>query len=149
MTKALWKAIMTRSRSKNIYLKSRNEENWVHYRRQQSFCTILLKKTKKFFFNLNMKDLHENKRLWKKIEPFFLNKGLQANNMVLKGKNRLVTDSSIIANTFNNYFINITNILNLKPSMPKFKSLVNLLKVYKDHFSALKVEEIYKIQNKF
>ena len=85
----------------------------------------------------------------KKIEPFFLNKGLQANNMVLKGKNRLVTDSLIIANTFNNYFINITNILNLKPSMPKSKSLVNLLKVYKDHFSALKVEEIYKIQNKF
>ena len=41
----------------------------------------------------------------------------------LKTKNRLVTDSSIIANTFINYFINITNTLNLKP-MPKSTSLI-------------------------
>ena len=32
MTKALRKVIMTRSRFKNIYLKSRNEENWVNYK---------------------------------------------------------------------------------------------------------------------
>ena len=66
-----------------------------------------------------------------------------------KDKNRLGTDSSIIANTFNNYFINITNTLNLKPSMPKSKSLPDLLKLYDDHFRVLKIREKYKIQNKF
>ena len=50
----------------------------------------------------------------KKIKRFFSDKGLQTNNIILKDKNRLVTDSSIIANTFNNYFIDITNTLNLK-----------------------------------
>ena len=83
-----------------------------------------------------------------KVKLFFLDKGLQANNIILRGKNRLVADSSIIVNTFNNYFINITNTLNLKPSMPKSKSLSDLPKLYEDHFSVLKVKGKYKIQNK-
>ena len=37
----------------------------------------------------------------------------------------------------------------LKPSMPKFKSLSDLLKLYEDYFSVLKIKEKYKIQNKF
>ena len=148
MTKALRKAIMTRSRLKNIYLKSRNEENRVNYKRQQNFCTNLLRKTEqKYFCNLNMKDLNDNKKVWKKIKPFFSDKGLQTNNIVLKDKNRLVTDSSIFANIFNNYFINITNTLNLKHSMPKSKSFSDLLKLYEDHFSALKIKNIYEILN--
>ena len=53
------------------------------------------------------------KGFWKKIKPFFSDKGLQTHNIILKDKKRLVTDSSIIANTFNNYFINIANTLNL------------------------------------
>ena len=65
MTKGLRKAIITRSGLKIIYLKSRNEENWVNYKRQRNFCTNLLKKTKqKYFCNLNMKDLNDNKRFW-------------------------------------------------------------------------------------
>ena len=142
MTKALRKAIMTRSRLKNIYLKSRNEENWVNYKTKRNLCTNLLRRTKqKYFWNLNMKDLHDNKRFWKKIKPFFSGKGLQTNNITLKDNNRLVTDSSIITNTFNNYFINITNNLNLRPSKPKSKSLPDLLKLYQDHFSVLKIKE--------
>ena len=82
-----------------------------------------------------------------KIKPFFLDKGLQTNNTILRGKNRLVADISIIVNTFNNYFINITNTLNLKSSMPKSKSLSDLPKLYKDHFSVLKIKGKYKIQN--
>ena len=67
MTKALRKAIATRSSLKNIYLKRRNEEKWVNYKRQLNFCTNLLRKTKqKYFCNLNMKDLNNNKRFWKK-----------------------------------------------------------------------------------
>ena len=66
-----------------------------------------------------MKDLNDNKKFWKKMKPFFSVKGLQTNNIILKDKNRLVTEISVIANTFNNHFINITNNLNLKPSIPQ------------------------------
>ena len=47
MTKALRKAIMTRSRLKNAYLKTRNSKNWENYKKQRNFCTNLLKKNKK------------------------------------------------------------------------------------------------------
>ena len=87
-----------------------------------------------------MKDLNENKRFWKKIKPLSSDKGLHINNFILKDKNRLVNDSSITANIFNNYFISTTNVLNLKPSMPKSKSFSNLLELYEDHFSVSKIE---------
>ena len=133
MTKALRKAIMRLkpSRLNNMSLKSRNEENCVKYKRHQNFYTNLLRKTKqKYFCHLNTEDLNDN-------------------SVILKDKERLFTDSSIIANTYNNDFINITNILDLKPSMSKSKLLSDLLKLYEDHFSALKIKEKYKIHNKF
>ena len=100
MTKALRKAIMTRSSLKNIYLKSRNEENWVNYKRQRNFCTNFLRKAKqKYFCDLNMKDLNYNKRFWKKIKPFYSDKSLQATNIIPKDEDRLATDSSIMAKT--------------------------------------------------
>ena len=52
-------------------------------------CSNLLRKIKrKYFCNHNMKDLNDNKRFWKKIKPFFSDKGLQTNNITLKDKNR-------------------------------------------------------------
>ena len=64
---------------------------------------------------------------------------LQTNNIILKDKYRLVTDSSIIANIFDKYFINISN--TLKPSMPKSKALSDSIKLYEDYFSVLKIKE--------
>ena len=64
-----------------------------------------------------------------KSKTFFV--GQIFTDFILQNKNRLVTDSSITANTFNIYLINITNTLNLKP-------------IYEDHFSVLKIKEKYK-----
>ena len=82
-----------------------------------------------------MKDLNDNKRFWKENKTFyFSDKGLQTNNIILKDKNRLVTDSSIIANTFNNYFINITNTLNFKTSYAQIKIIVQFTKTIQRSF---------------
>ena len=67
-----------------------------------------------------MKDLNKNKMFWKKIKPFFWDKGLETNNIILKEKNDLITDSSSLGNLFNSYFINISSTLKLKESPPKF-----------------------------
>ena len=85
MTKALGKAIMTRSRLKNIYLKIRIGKNLVNYKEQQNFCTNLICKTKqKYFCNLNMKDLNDNKKFWKKVKPFLSDKFLQTSYFKIK-----------------------------------------------------------------
>ena len=67
MTKALRKAIMTRSRIKYVYLENRNTFYWNNYKYQQNFCTNLLRKTKyDYFHSLNVNNL-DNKKFWKKI----------------------------------------------------------------------------------
>ena len=77
MIKALRKAIMARSRLKNVYLKNPNTTNWNNYKHQRNFCTRLLRKTKfDYFRNLNVKNLNDNKKSWKKIKPLFSDKGL-------------------------------------------------------------------------
>ena len=88
MTKALRKAIMTRSRLKNAYLKTRNSRTWESYMKQRNVSTNLLKKKRKseYFRNLNIKDLDDNKTFWKKNKPFFSDKGLETNNIILKEK---------------------------------------------------------------
>ena len=93
MAKTPRKAIMARSKLKNWTI-----TNWNNCNYQQSFLSNLLWKTKFCYFrNLNVKDLHNNKKLWKKWSLFFK-------------KSNLIIDNQKLANLFNTYFINITNI---------------------------------------
>ena len=86
MTKTLRKAIMDRSRLKNIYIRKRNVKNWENYKKQRGFCVDLLRKIKtEYFKNLNVKDLSDNRKFWKTIKPYF-NKGLNSNKLLLKEK---------------------------------------------------------------
>ena len=89
MTKAFRKAIMTRFRLKNAYLKTRNSKNWESYKKQRSFGTNLLKKSE-YFCNLNIKELNDSKKFWKKIEPFFSDIGLETNKIILKEKSESI-----------------------------------------------------------
>ena len=76
---------MTKSRFKNAYLKTRNGKNWQNNKKQRNFCTNLLKKTKsEYFRNLNIKELNDSKKFWKKIKPLFSDKSLESNNTILK-----------------------------------------------------------------
>ena len=77
MTKTLRKAIMHRSRLKiYTYIRKRNDKNWGNYKKQTNFGVDLLRKTKtEYFKNLNVKDLSDNRKLWKIMKPYFSNKG--------------------------------------------------------------------------
>ena len=55
MTKALQKAIMMRSRLKNIYNKKRFCNNWDKYKKHRNFCMKVLRKTKQDYFNIDIK----------------------------------------------------------------------------------------------
>ena len=73
MTKALEKAIMHRSKSKNIFHKARAKEHWNNYKKQRNFFINLLCNTKKDYFQkLDIKDLTDNKEFWKTISSLFL-----------------------------------------------------------------------------
>ena len=73
VTKELSKEIMTRSRLRNKYLKNRNEENRAIYVKQINYCVSLLRKSKKKYYeNLDKRNLMDNKLSWKTINLHFL-----------------------------------------------------------------------------
>ena len=75
VTKGLLKAIMLRTRLRNIYLKQRTETTKVAYNHQRNKCVSILKKSKKSYFgSLDVKFVKENKKFWKRISPLFSNK---------------------------------------------------------------------------
>ena len=66
MTKTLRKAIMHRSKLKNIYICKRNDKNWENYKNQRNVGVDPLRKTKtEYFKNLSIKDLSDNRKFWK------------------------------------------------------------------------------------
>ena len=68
-----------------------------------------------YFLNLNIKDLNDNKKFWKKLNLFW-DKYLETNYIILKEKSELITNSSTLA-------------------PPKFPSIPNLLIHYRYEMS--------------
>ena len=62
MTKTLRKAIMHRSKLKNVYNKKRTNYNWANYKKQMNFCVNLLRKSETDYSqNLNIRHLSDNR----------------------------------------------------------------------------------------
>ena len=75
MSKALSKAIMQRTKLRNKFLKVPSAENKFSYNKQTNWCVSLLRKEKKkYFANLNEKDITDNKNFWQTIKPFLSEK---------------------------------------------------------------------------
>ena len=62
-----------------------------------SVLTVSEKPNKNISAISTLKDLSDNRRFWGK-KSLFSDKGLRTNNIILKDKNRLATNSLIIAN---------------------------------------------------
>ena len=72
MTKSLRKAIMLKSRLENNFNKQRSDENWDTYKKQRNFCVKVLRQTKeKYFSDINVESISDNKKFWKITKPFF------------------------------------------------------------------------------
>ena len=66
MTKALRKAIATRSRLENRYHKNKSGESLRAYKKQKNFCSRLYKnERKKYYTNLDVKKVTDNKKFGK------------------------------------------------------------------------------------
>ena len=52
MNKFLSKAIMVRTRLRNIFLKNRSEENKINFNKQRNLCATLLGKSKREYIKI-------------------------------------------------------------------------------------------------
>ena len=75
------------------------------------------------------------KKIWETIKPFFSDKGLNCNKMMLSENDQVISDETTIADTMNKYVVPITKKLKLKPRETETNelSLSEILDKYKDH----------------
>ena len=114
VTKELRKAIMLRTRLRNIYLKQRTETTKVAYNWQRNKCVSILKKSKKSYFeSLDTKFVKDNKHFWKRISPLFSNKIKSKENITLVENDEIISSDIEVAKTFQNFFSSIVKNLNI------------------------------------
>ena len=99
MNNEISKAIVTRTRLRNRFLKNRSNRNRDLFHNQRNLCVSLLRKSKKdYVSNLNEKQITDNKRFWKTVKPFLSNKVQSSERINLTGENdSLVTDCLKVA----------------------------------------------------
>ena len=112
--KELSKAIMTRTKLRNIFLQNRSEENRIRYTKQRNLCVSLLRKTKKRYYeNLDEKFVVDNKLFWKTVKPLLSDNVAGKDEIHLTENNELVKTDLETAEVLNNFFSNIVQNLDI------------------------------------
>ena len=105
MTKPLRKAIMTRSRLENKYLKTKLFSDKDMFKKQRNYCNRLYKRERKRFYkNIDLKNITDNKKFWCTMKPFFTDKGTSRNSTSLIEGCKIIVEDMEIAETLNTYF---------------------------------------------
>ena len=112
VTKAMRVAIMKRSELTTKYRANPTNENKKAYKKQKNFCNRLYKKErKKYYDNIDLKDIIDNRKFWKTVKPFLSNKTKNSQKICLKEKDETITDPSKVANLLNEHFIDAVSSL--------------------------------------
>ena len=86
----------------------REHENWYQYESQRKYCINLLRKTKlKVLQKLKIKRTTDYKTLCKTTKPNFRDEESSSGKITSLQNNTILTEEKKIAETLNNYFINI------------------------------------------
>ena len=153
MNKNLRKAIMTRSRLKNLYNKTPNVENEMNYKKQRNYCVNLLKKSKRrYYHNIDIRRVTDSRKFWNVVKPFFSEKQKKLTKIILhENENDTVTSNDKeIAEIFNTCFLNNSSAESCSSTTIKQKdSLGEIIKKYELHPSIVKIREMAHFDDKF
>ena len=118
MTKELRKAIMNRSKLRNKFLKTRNEEYKMRFNRQRNFCASLLRKTKKMFFGkLDHRVVSDNRKFWKTVGPLFSEKAFHKESIILNNNNKTISNNEELAENFNKHYSELVENLDIDKTL--------------------------------
>ena len=105
---------MKRSNLKNKANKSGKIEDKKRYKVQRNVVTKLNKKIKKAYFKEKLPNGKDLKDFWNFCKPYFTSKGVcNDEKIILVEKEEFLRKDSKISDTFNNYFVNITDELGI------------------------------------
>ena len=84
ITKAFRKEIMHRSRLCNKFLRQRTNESKIAYNKQRNICVNLLRNTTRdYVANLDTRIMKDNRKVWKTVNPLFLEKSYSKESISL------------------------------------------------------------------
>ena len=103
-----------------------------------------------------MKLLTDNRKFWRTVKPLFSDKIQTSTVITLPENDELVSDNKVVANIFNNYFVRITDSLNiptvsenLTPTNEISDPLDIALTKYKFHPSVQCIKERVQVKQRF
>ena len=122
------KEVMRRS-LRNKFIDSKTDADRIAYNKQRNYCVSLIRKEKKAYCsNLNIRDVTDNKSFWRKVKSLFTEKvNLQTNILLVEKGNdlsgpeisseveKVISEDMEIAETFNEFFVNIVPSLKISP----------------------------------
>ena len=112
--KDIHKAIMTRKRLRNRFLKEPTLMNRLSYKKQRNYYISLMRENEKQYYgSLNVNRKTDNKTFWRVVKPNFSNKILGTNRVILRDGGKIISDTEKVADTFNKFFVNIGNTLKI------------------------------------
>ena len=158
MNKTLSKAFMTRARLRNKYFKNPTPENKLSYTKQKNFCTNLLKREKRKYYNdLDTKIFESNKKFWQRVKPLFSEKTILKQSIRLKENGKMISDKKEVAEILNNYYMESVENLEVERYLPNNNITIDenldkidkIVKQFQNHPSILKINENVKIDEKF
>ena len=90
ISKDLSKTIMPRWKLRNQFLKLQTHESRLRYNKQRNLCVTLLRKAKKkFYTDLKMSNINDNKKFWKNVKPIFDNRNKGTKTIAMKKEMKL------------------------------------------------------------
>ena len=105
ITKEMRKAIMRRTQLQNRVFRYGNQTDIIAFNKHKNYCNRLAKRErKKYYNNINEKDVTDNKKFWNTMKPFFSDKGGTRDQIMLLENDDIISDPASVAEIFNNYF---------------------------------------------
>ena len=153
MTKTLRKAIMKRTELETKYLKYRTKTNLTSYKKQRNFCSKLYKKErKKYYNNLNIKNITENKEFWRTVKPFLSEKTKTSQKIFITKDEKIMSDDQDIAEHFSKFFKNAVNSLGIENNQITVEGenpVDTAIKTFENHPSIKLIKNNIIVHNEF
>jgi len=106
---------MKRSELSTKYYKNSTHKNLSQYKKHKNFCSRLYKKERrKYYSNLDIKKITDNKQFWNTLKPFISDKCNLSSKITLVEEGKIISEDMELANTFQNFFDNAVSSLSLQ-----------------------------------
>lgn len=113
MTEQWRKAIRHRNKLWRLFMRDRTDANYDHYKIKRNICTSLRRLAIKEHFMKKSSEPENPREFWNAYRSFLHGKTKQANDIIIKENDVVISDKREIAELFNAHFIQIADDLPL------------------------------------